>query len=80
MKGGAAVSDDLNRDNATHLLACVHAIGPARKAYLMPCHILKVMPDGRLKLRVYGERHWQDDRKDKVTVRYMKANRVRVKR
>lgn len=74
------MNSELNRDNATHLLACVHAIGPSRKAYLMPCHILKVMPDGRLKLRVYGERYWKDDRKDKVNVRYVKANYVRVKR
>lgn len=74
------MNTELNRENATHLLACVHAIGSSRKSYMMPCHILKVMPDGRLKLRVYGERHWQDERKDKVNVRYVPANWVRVKR
>lgn len=70
---------DLNRDNATHLLICVHAVGPARKAYLMPCHILKEMPDGRLKLQVYGERNWSDERRDKVSVRYVPASRVKVR-
>ncbi len=73
------MSTELNRDNATHLLACAHAIGAARKVYLMPCHVLKVMPDGRLKLQVYGERHWNDERRDKVTVRYVEASRVRLK-
>lgn len=67
---------DLNRDNATHLLACAHAIGSARKEYFMRCHILKVMPNGRLKLQVYGERHWNDERRDKVQVRYVEAYRV----
>ncbi len=70
---------DLNRDNATHLLACVHAIGDSRKGYMMRCHIVKEMPDGRLKIRVYGERYWNDERNDKVSLRYVKANRVRVR-
>lgn len=68
---------DLNRDNATHLLLCTHAIGKNARYYGMPCHILKTMPDGRLKLQVYGERHWIDDRKDKKAIRYVTADRVR---
>lgn len=70
---------DLNRNNATHLLACVQAIGNSRKSYMMPCHIVKKMQDGRLKIRVYGERYWNDERKDKISIRYVDANRVRVR-
>lgn len=78
--GGEALSPQLGREYATHDLVCTHAIGSARKVYLMPCHVLKVMPDCRLKLQVYGERHWNDERRDKVTVRYVEASRVRLKR
>lgn len=42
--------------NATHQLICQH-ICRWTKTYVMPCHILKTLPDGRLKVLVFGERH-----------------------
>lgn len=65
----------LTSDNATHLLHCRHAIGNGGTYYKMRCHILKTMADGRLKLRVYGERYWRHTG-DKVRVRYVESSRV----
>lgn len=69
------MSDDLNYDNATHLLECRHAIGQSGRTYFMRCHVLKEMPGSRLKLRVYGNRHWRD-KTDITRVRYVDADRV----
>lgn len=66
----------MNYENATHLLLCRHAIGPNGKDYQMRCHVLKAMPDGRLKLRVYGERYWKNT-SHIVKVRYVEPERVR---
>lgn len=63
--------------NATHELICQHCCRWT-KTYVMPCHILKVMPDGRLKLLVFGERHWKN-REHVSRVRYVEAGRVRPK-
>ena len=61
--------------DATHLLDCKHCIGLACKYYDMPCLVLKKMPDGRLKILVFGERHWKDH-PEKQSVRYVPAWRV----
>lgn len=66
---------ELTAENATHLLLCRHAVGRNGKDYVMRCHVLKTMPDGRLKLRVYGERYWKDT-EHKVSVRYVEPWRV----
>ena len=70
------MDDSLCYGNATHELECRHAIGPHGKTYYMRCHVLKVMPGRRLKLRVYGDRYWAD-RHDVVRIRYVPAWRVR---
>lgn len=62
-------------DNATHLLSCRHAVGANGRDYLMHCDVLKEMADGRLKIKVYGERYWKD-RRDKVSVRYVESSRI----
>lgn len=68
-------TQELTADNATHMLQCSHAIGCRVKHFKMRCHILKSMPDGRLKVQVYGERFWKD--KDHiVNVRYVQPSRV----
>lgn len=67
---------DLCSGNATHELLCSHAIGRrAVSHYCMRCHVLKVMPDGRLKVRVYGERNWKG-KEDKWRIRYVDSDRV----
>jgi len=63
--------------NATHLLVCTHVCRWS-KTYMMPCHILKAMPDGRLKLLVFGERNWKG-REHISRVRYVEAWRVKIK-
>ena len=65
----------LSFENATHELECRHAIGQNGKTYYMRCHIIKTMPDGRLKLRVYGDRNWRDTGHI-VKTRYVEAYRV----
>lgn len=66
----------LNADNATHLLLCRHCVGLNCRDYVMPCHILKFMPDGRIKLLVFGDRDWKDTQHIRK-VRYVEADRVR---
>lgn len=68
--------DALTAGAATHYLVCQHVCRWV-KTYLMPCHILKGMPDGRLKVLVFGERHWRH-REHIKRVRYVEAGRVRM--
>lgn len=67
--------NELNHDNATHKLLCRHAIGQKGKDYFMRCHVLKKMPDERLKILVFGERYWRD-KKNTSRVRYVDSERV----
>ncbi|KAA8697263.1 hypothetical protein ALQ64_200049 [Pseudomonas cannabina] len=63
--------------NATHQLICQH-VCRWTKTYVMPCHIIKTMPDGRYKLLVFGDRHWKGQ--DHLSrIRYVIASRVRLK-
>lgn len=73
---------DLNkfkRKDATHLLECRHAIGRSGRDYVMDCIILKEMPNGRLKILVFGERYWKGH-DDKKRIRYVDSYRVREKK
>lgn len=64
----------LTSENATHLLECYHCCRWVKR-YHMRCHILKEMPDGRLKLKVFGDRNWRD-MEHKSRIRYVPAHRV----
>ena len=58
----------------THFLRCKHAYNSRSSTrYLMYCDVLKSMPDGRLKICVYGER-WIHTRGNRI--RYISAHRV----
>jgi len=61
--------------NANHHLICRH-VCRWTKTYTMPCHVLKAMPDGRLKILVFGERNWKG-REHISHIRYVEAGRVR---
>ncbi len=63
--------------NATHQLICQH-ICRWTKTYVMPCHILKTLPDGRLKVLVFGERHWKN-RDHFSRVRHVAADRLQAR-
>lgn len=68
----------MKADNATHWLSCTHSLNSRSKIhYRMPCHILKTMPDGRLKVLVFGERYRGS--LDKSRTRYVPAYRVAVR-
>lgn len=41
-----------------HILKCRHCIGKNRKHYAMYCDVIKEMSDGRVKIKVYGNRYW----------------------
>lgn len=41
----------------------------------MPCNVLKTMPDGRLKVEVYGNLYWKNKYETKK-VRYVHASKV----
>jgi hypothetical protein len=41
----------------------------------MPCNILKTMPDGRVKVEVFGERNWKG-MEHKRSVRYVDRSRL----
>lgn len=66
---------ELTADTATHLLKCRHVLGHGVTNYRMRCHVLKAMDDGRLKVRVYGNRYWKG-KDDVVQVRYVDSDRV----
>jgi len=65
-------------ENATHLLECAHAIGLNRYEYEMRCHVLKTMPDGRVKVLVFGDMYWKRGT-DKSRIRYVFKHRVRLR-
>lgn len=65
----------MSYDTAKNKLECFHVLGSNRKRYFMPCDILKTMNDGRLKLKVYGDRYWSHS-KDKTAIRYVQSCRV----
>lgn len=51
-------SDQPQNWQGRHLLKCTHSLNSKSKIdYLMYCDVLKEMPDGRLKIKVYGERY-----------------------
>lgn len=69
---------ELTAANATHELICQH-VCRWTKTYAMRCHVLKTMPDGRLKLKVFGDRNWKN--RDHISrIRYVEADRVRLRR
>nr|DAP27145.1 MAG TPA: hypothetical protein [Caudoviricetes sp.] len=42
-----------------HVLKCKHCVGSKNcKRYAMYCDVIKEMPDGRVKIKVYGDRYW----------------------
>ncbi len=59
----------------THWLLCSHCVGRGRSYYHMPCLVLKAMDDGRVKIKVFGDRDWKDTY-HKERIRYVQANRV----
>ena len=61
--------------DGTHYLTCIHTLNSRSHIdFLMYCNILKKMPDGRLKVRVFGYR-WSNVRGEKI--RYINSYRVR---
>ena len=57
-----------------YLLKCTHAFNSVSEIrYLMYCDIIKQMPDGRLKIKVYGERYRSADGEK---IRYVNAGKV----
>lgn len=64
-------------ENATHRLKCKHCIGRNCTTYYMHCNIIKKMPDGRLKVVVYGNLYWgMSNAGNNVNIRYVPSNRV----
>lgn len=42
-----------------YILKCKHCVGSKNcKRYAMYCDVIKEMPDGRVKIKVYGNRYW----------------------
>ncbi|AWI51398.1 hypothetical protein DDU33_07820 [Actinobacillus porcitonsillarum] len=42
--------------SGAYLLECTHCLGRAYIDYLMYCNFIKDMPDGRVKIKVFGSR------------------------
>ena len=68
--------EEMKREDATHKLSCRHAIGLSEVNYWMDCIVLKKMPDGRLKIMVFGDRD-HEGYEDKKQIRYVDKWRVR---
>lgn len=71
------MNDAKTHGNATHLLECRHCIGQSCKTYLLRCHVLKTMADGRLKVLVFGNM-WKGSELVQ-RVRYVENWKVSVK-
>lgn len=65
-----------NVRDAKHLLSCSHCIGQNCSYFDMKAQPLKTMPDGRLKIRVFGDMHWKG-RDHLHRIRYVESSRVR---
>ena len=63
------------KEKPTHKLECAHAIGLHRKIYYMDCIPLKTMPDGRIKVKVFGDRYWSG-KEHLSRIRYVQSRRV----
>lgn len=68
----------MKRKDCMYKLSCRHAIGTHGKNYTMDCIPLKEMPDGRLKILVFGNRYWKGH-DNKKQIRYVKSYRVSPK-
>ncbi|HID9812564.1 TPA: hypothetical protein ACXI4M_003893 [Pseudomonas aeruginosa] len=62
-------------ENAKHLLRCSHVLGSNRREFHMRAELLGTMPDGRLKLRVFGRLFWKNT-EHISRIRYVEAWRV----
>ena len=52
------ISNQPEKWQGRHLLMCTHSFNSKSKIlYLMYCDIIKEMPNRRLKIKVYGDRH-----------------------
>lgn len=71
------MKDAKTHGNATHQLECRHCIGQSCKTYMLNCHVLKTMPDGRLKVLVFGNM-WKGSELVQRT-RYVESWKVSVK-
>ena len=68
------------RKDATHNLFCSHCFcRNSRVYYDMDCIVLKEMPNGRLKILVFGERN-RKGYDDKKQIRYVDESRVKWKK
>lgn len=65
----------LNANSTTHWLRSRQCIGKNCTDYLMRCHVLKTMPDGRLKLAGHVNRNWKNTLHIRQ-MRYVEAYRV----
>ena len=64
--------------DATHYLSCAHQINPRnRNEYLMPCLILKELPNNRAKILVFGDRRIKIELcEGKQRIRYVSKDRL----
>lgn len=69
------VPDDWKK---VHYLNCLHQLNHKSEIhYQMFCNVLKTMPDGRLKIEVFGYRYFfYESSRNKKRVRYVDAGRV----
>jgi len=69
----------MSHAEAKHRIRCEHHIGSNVRVYYMRCDVLKAMPDGRIKVRVYGRLYWKGT--EAITrTRYVEASRVEGRR
>jgi len=56
-KSDRQIMDETDVNQATHLVSCKLGLGNGQIKYTQPCLVLKEMPDGRLKILAFGDRH-----------------------
>ena len=71
-----------DRWSGQYYLKCKQQINDGSEIqYQMFCNVLKTMPDGRLKIEVFGDRYRVSESiRNKSRIRYVEADRVADKR
>jgi len=62
--------------DCTHKLQCSHVIGKIRYNYDMDCIPLKTMPNGKIKILVFGNRYWKGY-ENKKKIRYVNPKKLK---
>jgi len=69
----------IDKWSGEYLLKCRHCCNGKKQPphyYKMKCNLIKEMSDGRVKVKVFGNRNWRDTEDKSSRIRYVKAGNL----